>query len=93
MFGIPWWISLTQDRYKYVRCLVENSLEEFYDLDSDPDELRNLAIEPEHASLLADYRERMVCELRRTGAELVENMPEPRTILQLHKKMTALPSD
>ena len=33
--------------------------EELYDLEADPDEVRNLADEPDHAALLAELRTRM----------------------------------
>lgn len=76
--GIPWWLSLTDSRYQYIRSLVPDVIEEFYDLRADPLELRNLALEPPHAKVLADYRRRLVDELHRTSAKLVENLPEPR---------------
>ncbi|MBI2481687.1 MAG: sulfatase-like hydrolase/transferase [Planctomycetia bacterium] len=76
--GIPWWLSLTDSRYQYIRSLVPDVIEEFYDLRADPLELRNLALEPSRAEQLADYRRRLIDELQRTDAKLVKNLPEPR---------------
>ena len=38
---------LRDGRYKYFRTLVRGETEEIYDLDSDPEELNNLAARPE----------------------------------------------
>ncbi len=78
LFGIPWWISLTQGHYKYVRLLLDNPVEELYDLKTDPEELTNLAEDQRLAAVLADYRARLESELRRTDARLVDNMPQPQ---------------
>ena len=73
--GVPWWVSLRQDRYKYIRTLIEGEIEELYDLESDPEELANLALERKHAARLRDFRKATVAELRRTGAGMVDHLP------------------
>jgi arylsulfatase A-like enzyme len=73
--GVPWWVFLCQDRYKYIRTLVENQIEELYDLENDPEELENLALDPRHADRLAEMRRATIAELRRTGAGFVEHLP------------------
>ena len=73
--GIPWWVSLRQGRYKYIRTLVEGEIEELYDLESDPEELTNLALDTRHASRLEKLRGATVGELRRTGAKMAEHLP------------------
>ena len=78
MRGIPWWIGLWKGRYKYVRNLLPNEIEELYDFAGDPDEMQNLALQPEYRHLLADYRNQMTAELLRTKAGLVENLPAPQ---------------
>src|SRR5262249_14846208 len=40
--GVPWWIFLRQGKYKYIRTLVADQIEELYDLEADPQELKNL---------------------------------------------------
>lgn len=76
---LPWWISLRQGRHKYIRTLVENEIEELYDLEADPEELTNLALVPEHRALLEDFRARLLAELKRTNAGLLKNLPAPNT--------------
>jgi len=78
--GIPWWLSLRQGRYKYIRNLLKDEIEELYDPESDPEELRNLAVRREHHELLADFRGRLVAELKRTEAGLLKNLPEPKVV-------------
>ena len=73
--GIPWWVFLRQGRYKYIRTLVDGEIEELYDLDSDPEELTNLALNQKFAKQLAEFREATVAELHRTGAGMAENLP------------------
>lgn len=65
-------------RHNRIRTLVENEIEELYDLEADPEELTNLAIAPENRKLLADFRGRLVAELKRTNAGLLKNLPPPQ---------------
>src|SRR5205823_4925720 len=70
--GVPWWLSIRQDQYKYVRTLVPEKIEELYDLKADPDELKNIALGPAYRPVLEDYRARLLAELKRTKAGLVD---------------------
>ena len=75
--GVPWWVALRQGRHKYIRTLVENEIEELYDLEADPGESKNLAASsPEK---LAACRESLVSELKRTNAAVADRLPPPRT--------------
>jgi len=47
--GAPWYVMSREGRYKYVRPLIPDDLEELYDLRRDPEESDNLAAKPEHA--------------------------------------------
>jgi len=49
-----------------------------YDLESDPDELRNLALDPAHRASLEQWDARLRAELQRTEAALLANLPAPR---------------
>jgi arylsulfatase A-like enzyme len=73
--GVPWYVMLVQGHYKYIRTLEANEPEELYDLSADPDELTNLAREPEHAMKLKDLRAAAIAELRRTGAKMAASLP------------------
>ena len=77
--GVPWWISLLDGRHKYIRTLVKGEVEELYDLDNDPQELVNLAMNPAYREQLKSLRASMIAELDRTGAGLVENLPPTAT--------------
>ena len=69
---------LREGRYKYVRPLIADELEELYDLKTDPEELDNLAIRSEHRKMLQRVRARATAELRRTGAGFVDSLPPVR---------------
>lgn len=77
--GVQWWVASRLGKTKYIRTLVENEIEELYDLEKDPEELVNLALRPEHRATLTRMRELTVAELRRTGAGFVDRMPLPKT--------------
>jgi arylsulfatase A-like enzyme len=73
--GVPWWVSLRKGKYKYIRTLVKGELEELYDLESDPEELLNLATRREHQQRVEEFRRETVKELRRTDAKMVDHLP------------------
>ena len=73
--NVPWWISLLDGRHKYIRTLVEGEVEELYDLESDPNELVNLALQPAHLEKLRAMRLATLAELRRTDAGMVDHLP------------------
>ncbi len=74
--GIPWYVMLSEGRYKYIRNLVEDEVEELYDIESDPNELINFARSPDHAALLKKFRVAAIAELRRTKAGFVDRLPK-----------------
>ena len=76
---VPWWVSLRQGQYKYIRTLVEGEIEELYDLASDPEELTNLALDKQHAERLAAMREATIAELKRTDAKMADHLPAVAT--------------
>ncbi len=77
--GVPWWIALARGKYKYIRTLEDDQIEELYDLKSDPEELTNLALDAKHAKRLITFRKDLVAELRRTHAKMVSNLPMVKT--------------
>lgn len=76
--GVPWWVSLRDGRFKYIRTLVENEIEELYDLNADPEELTNLAMRADSAALVERLRQATLAELRRTNAGFVDDLPQVR---------------
>lgn len=73
---VPWWVSLVDGNQKYIRTLVPGEPEELYDLASDPEELINLARDAAYRERVLELREMTMAELRRTGAKMVETLPE-----------------
>ena len=70
---------MRQGRYKYIRTLVEDEIEELYDLEQDPAEQVNLAMRDEHQARLVEFRELLLAELRRTESGMIEHLPPPRS--------------
>ncbi|MDF1815341.1 MAG: sulfatase-like hydrolase/transferase [Verrucomicrobiales bacterium] len=77
--GVPWYASLHDGRYKYVRTFVENETEELYDLDNDPEELTNLASNAELSDRLVQMRKDTIAELTRTDAGFVDTLPSVKS--------------
>lgn len=73
---VPWWVSLVDGEWKYIRTLVPGEPEELYHLGNDPDELENLARNVEHRDRVKVMRAATIAELRRTGAKMVDTLPE-----------------
>jgi len=78
--GIPWWLFLRKGKFKYIRTLVPNELEELYDLQADPDELENLALQKNYFHVLKDLRKQLRKEIERTRGEFAETLPAPAAI-------------
>ncbi len=76
--GVDWWISLREGKYKYIRTLRANEMDELYDLARDPHELKNLALLPENSLLIRRLRTQLTTQLKRSGANLVNHWPEPK---------------
>lgn len=73
--GVPWWVSYSKGKHKYIRTLEPNEIEELYDLENDPNELSNLALDPAFHETIAGYRTAAVAELKRTNAPFVDDLP------------------
>lgn len=75
---VPWYAALNDGHFKYVRYLTPGETEELYDLKADPEELINLADQPEHRATLKKLRAAALEELRRTKAGYAEDLPPSR---------------
>jgi arylsulfatase A-like enzyme len=78
--GVDWWVFLRYGKYKYIRTLVPDEIEELYNIDEDPRELINLVLNPAYAKTVRTMRESMVEELKKRNAAFVDNMPAPRKL-------------
>jgi arylsulfatase A-like enzyme len=78
--SVPWWVATRDGKWKYIRTLVADEIEELYDLRADREELTNLALRAEHRATLERMRTLTIAELRRCEAGLVEYMPRVKTL-------------
>ncbi len=62
---MPMWTMIRNGHYKYA-TYTGDGFEEIYDLSTDPDELINLAMNPEHGPLLKEMRQMAATELSKT---------------------------
>lgn len=87
--NVPWYALLRDGPYKYIRYMVEGETEELYDLEKDPDELNNLASNPNFHAQLVQLREKAKAELKRTDAPFVDNLPPTKDELSSKPTQTA----
>ena len=78
--GVPWYVSLSRGKYKYVRTLVAGEMEELYDLNVDPHELQNLALDAQYHETVRKLRTETILELRRTDAKMADQLPSVRPL-------------
>ncbi|TWT74380.1 sulfatase-like hydrolase/transferase [Allorhodopirellula solitaria] len=67
---IPAFEGLRNERFKYVVYFDDDNYEFLHDLKNDPDELVNLAGDPDHASILNDMRQRLAERVKELGGPL-----------------------
>lgn len=80
------WMMMRLGKWKYARYLVDDYLEEVYDMENDPHEIHNLAADPAFAEKVRELRERCEAEFRRTrsgwdegtGPHFVDLFPAPK---------------
>ncbi|NQU23926.1 MAG: sulfatase [Candidatus Nealsonbacteria bacterium] len=64
--NLPKWEGVRGERYVYARYFQQEPVYEFlHDLKTDPDQLKNLAVDPQHAAALEQARQR--CDELRDG--------------------------
>lgn len=72
--GVPYYAALRQGDMKYVRYYTVDEPEELYDLQADPDELRNLAGDPRYRAALTKFRASWLEELTMADAEFIDQI-------------------
>lgn len=75
--GVPWYVAIRREEFKFVHYLQPGNGEELYDLTNDPDELKNLINQPAYTSQVARLRADLAAELTRTDAGF--NLDTPKS--------------
>ena len=76
----PYYFMILVENYKYTRYAGPDYLEELYDLDTDPEELDNLAIKPQFKSKVLEMRAACIQSIKDNGgAVFADLLPEPST--------------
>ena len=75
--GIKAWLLVRQGKYKYIRYIYKDYLDELYDLEADPEELHNLAVRPEYHETKMEMRALLSKELKKNGVKFLPLLPEP----------------
>ena len=76
--GLTAWLMMRDGPYKYIRHFDEDTIEELYDLNKDPEELNNLAVSSQHHDLLKKLRVRTVEEMQKKDGDFVQYLPAPK---------------
>lgn len=71
------WMMLQTGKYKYVRYIYKDYIEELYDLENDPEELTNLAVKVEQKPLLRKFRKQLLKEFKKKNCQFLDLLPEP----------------
>ncbi len=74
----PAYLMMRDGKYKYIRHMQKDTIEELYDLDKDAQEFNNLAVNPEYNSLLKKLRKKAADEIRKKDGEFVDYLPKPK---------------
>ena len=74
----PAYLMMRDGKYKYIRHMQKDTIEELYDLENDREELNNLSINPEYGPLLKKLREKAAVEIRKKDGEFIDYLPKPK---------------
>jgi len=85
--------ALLTDRYKFIRYHGIWDLNEFYDLQSDPEEVHNLINDEAHQELIAGHRSRLFELLEKTDGECMPLLPDKGNVYHLRNPVKSKPAD
>jgi len=81
--GLYAWMMMVDGNFKYIRYFKDDVIEELYDLEQDPEELVNLAVETEQVKKLTELRAKAAEEFRKRDGEFVKHLPAPKMASEL----------
>ncbi len=84
--------ALRGDRYKYVRVQGVWDFDEFYDLQTDPGETRNLIFSAEHRPLIQQFNQKLFAVLEESGGTTVPLRPDSGNSNNLRREGGAPPA-
>ena len=70
--GVPIYTAVVQNGWKLIHDLDGESGEELYDLNNDPEELKNLIQDPAHTAQAQKLREALKAELKHAEAPFAD---------------------
>ncbi len=76
--GVRAWLMVRKGKFKYIRYVYADYLDELYDMEADPEELHNLAVRPEYHEIKMEMRALLSSELEKRGARFLPLLPEPK---------------
>lgn len=86
---IPAFEGIRNEQFKYIRYIDEDNREFLHDLKNDPDELVNLADDPEYAATLRTMRERATQRVKELGGPLSAPSTELSVSTPAHPEASA----
>jgi hypothetical protein len=93
--SIPTMTAVRTDQYKLIQYPEINDLDELYDLKADPNELNNLAVNPEYAELHEKMKQRLAEKKKETGWRpdvFPKNLPRYRGSKDLNLELIKKPT-
>ncbi len=85
--------ALRGDKYKYIHYQGIWDIDELYDLQADPFEMRNLIFSPEHASVIKEMKDKLFSTLIDTGGMYIPLYPDRGSQQNLRRRTGSKPAD
>lgn len=85
--------ALLTSRYKFIRYQGIWDMDEFYDLQTDPEETTNLINDEQHQELIDYHRNRLFELLEKTGGESMPLLPDRGTVYPFRHPDKSRPAD